>query len=218
MHHTLEQWADFARNVVSAEVAARMQQHLDRGCERCGQALTSMKSVAELGAREAGYEPPVNTVRMSKLLLGAERPEADDDSAQLSRPRRNVRVPRGRTRPPRRLPYFAERRRRRQLHRKGDCCIDIRLEHALGAKEVSLIGQVLDSGQAGRGVGSILVELMSGEKNIAGTATNNFGEFQFLFPVAHQLQICFGISSQNCFWIKIPPLETIPESGLVVND
>jgi len=214
MHHTLEQWADFARNVVSAKVAAKMQQHLDRGCERCDQALTSMKSVAELGAREASYEPPVNTVRMSKLLLGAERPEAVEDRISGMLPLlfdsfaqpaiSGVRV--------------ALTTSRQLLYRKGDCCIDIRLEHALGAKEVSLIGQVLDSGQAGRGVGSILVELMSGEKNIAGTATNNFGEFQFLFPVAHQLQICFGISSQNCFWIKIPPLETIPESGLVVND
>ena len=65
---------------------------------------------------------------------------------------------------------------------------------------------------------SILVELMSGDKVIASTATTSYGEFQFLFPAERQLELCFGISSQNIFWIKIPPLENIPESGMVITD
>src|SRR5207302_11201170 len=93
---------------------------------------------------------------------------------------------------------------RQLLYRKGECSIDIRLEHAAGTKEAILVGQVLQSGQQGRGVGSILVELMSGEKAIAGTATTSHGEFQFLFPPADQLQLCVVISSQNCFWSQIP--------------
>ena len=213
-HFTVEQWADFARNIVSPEAAGKMQQHLRSGCNRCEQLLETMKKVAGFAAKETSYEPPPDSVRIAKALPNvvaagvAKAPAADfmqlilDTFSQPAMAGSRV----------------ALASSRQLLYRKGDCSIDIRLEHAAGSKEAILVGQVLQSGQQGRGVGSILVELMSGEKAIAGTATTSHGEFQFLFPPADHLQLCVVISSQNCFWIKIPPLETIPESGLVVND
>jgi len=213
-HFTVEQWSDFARNIVSPEAAGEMQQHLRNGCNRCEQLFKTMKKVAGLAAQEASYEPPSESVHIAKALPGsaaagvAKAPARDFMQLVLdtfSQPAlAGARV--------------ALASSRQLLYRKEDCSIDIRLEHAAGSKEAILVGQVLQSGQQGRGVGSILVELMSGEKVIAGTATTSHGEFQFLFPPADHLQLCVVISSQNCFWIKIPPLETIPESGLVVND
>ena len=213
-HFTVEQWTDFARNIVSPDAAGKMQQHLSNGCSRCTQTLETLKRIVGLAAKEASYEPPPGSVRIAKTLPGAvtagmpKAPARDfmqlvvDTFAQPAMA--GVRV--------------ALASSRQLLYRKGDCCIDIRLEYTAGAKEAILVGQVLDSGQRDRGVGSILVELMNGEKVIAGTATTSYGEFQFMFPPANELQLCVGISSQNCFWIKIPPLETIPESGLVVSD
>ena len=201
-HFTLEEWADFARNVASPENTGKMQQHLAGGCGSCAQILETMKSVAILGSREVNYEPPVNAVRMGKLLMGSQKPKAVKKRIPEMWPlvfdsfmqpaMAGVRV--------------ALIASRQLMYRKGNCYIDIRLEQAMDASEMSLIGQVLDTGQPGRDPGAIPVELLSGEKTIAGTATNNFGEFQFLFPVASDLQICVDPSSESCVYVKIPRL------------
>ena len=211
-HFTVEQWADFARKVTSPDVTATMQRHLDSGCTKCAGSLKSLKKVAALAGREATYEPDAGIVRIARALFAGQSqaqrhrvrellPLVFDSFAQPAMA--GVRVALATT--------------RQLLYRKGGCCIDIRIEHATGAKEAILVGQVLDSGQQGRDVASILVELMSGEKVIASTATTSYGEFQFLFPAERQLELCFGITSQNVFWVKIPPLETIPESGMVIS-
>jgi len=201
-HFTIEEWADFARNVALPGDAGKMQEHLGEGCGTCAQTLAIMKTVATLGAREASYEPPANAVRMSKLLMTTPRPEAVKTRVSEIWPlvfdsfmqpaMAGVRV--------------ALTTSRQLLYRQGDCCIDIRLEQALGTNDMSLIGQVLDSGELGSGPNAIPVELLSGEKKIAGTATNSFGEFQFLFPVASDLQLRVGSPSETYVCINIPRL------------
>ena len=212
-HFKVEQWADFARKITPPDATAKMQRHLDTGCRDCARSLAAMKKVSELAGREATYEPESGIVRIAKALFAAE------SQASANRVREIL---------PLVFDSFAQpamagvrtaiATSRQLLYRKGGCCIDIRIEHVPGSKEAILVGQVLDSGQHGRDAASILVELMSGDKVIASTATTSYGEFQFLFPAERQLELCFGISSQNIFWIKIPPLENIPESGMVITD
>ena len=212
-HYTVEQWADFARQITAPDISAKMRRHLDSGCRDCARSLAAMKKVSELAGREATYEPESGIVRIAKALF------AGQSQASANRVREIL---------PLVFDSFAQpamagvrtaiATSRQLLYRKGGCCIDIRLEHVPGSKEAILVGQVLDSGQQGRDAASILVELMSGDKVIASTATTSYGEFQFLFPAERQLELCFGISSQNIFWIKIPPLENIPESGMVITD
>lgn len=213
-HFESEEWADFARGLVSAEKRQAMQEHLADGCTRCTRELDWMKQVGEAAGREASYEPPADVVRVVKSLSGASRlVSAEGPSRQFAglifdsfgQPvALGVRA--------------ALATSRQLLYRKGDCNIDITLERASGANEVILVGQILNSGRPDRGVGAVLVELLSGDKVIANAATTSHGEFQFLFPPTSNLQLCIAISSENCFWVKIPPLETIPESGLVVSD
>jgi len=212
-HFKVEQWADFARKITPPDATAKMQRHLDTGCRDCARSLAAMKKVSELAGREATYEPESGIVRIAKALF------AGQSQASANRVREIL---------PLVFDSFAQpamagvrtaiATSRQLLYRKGGCCIDIRIEHVPGSKEAILVGQVLDSGQQGRDAASILVELMSGDKVIASTATTSYGEFQFLFPAERQLELCFGISSQNIFWIKIPPLENIPESGMVITD
>jgi len=212
-HFKVEQWADFARKITPPDATAKMQRHLDSGCRDCARSLAAMKKVSELAGREATYEPEPGIVRIAKALF------AGQSQASANRVREIL---------PLVFDSFAQpamagvrtaiATSRQLLYRKGGCCIDIRIEHVPGSKEAILVGQVLDSGQQGRDAASILVELMSGDKVIASTATTSYGEFQFLFPAERQLELCFGISSQNIFWIKIPPLENIPESGMVITD
>ena len=212
-HYTVEQWADFARQITAPDISAKMQRHLDSGCRDCAQSLNAMKKVVELAGREATYEPEPGIVRIAKTLFAGQSQASADRIREIL---------------PLVFDSFAQpamvgvrtavATSRQLLYRKGSCCIDLRIEHVPGAKEAILVGQVLDSGQQGRDVASILVELMTGEKVIASTATTSYGEFQFLSPAERQLELCFGISSQNIFWIKIPPLENIPESGMVITD
>ncbi len=201
-HFTIEEWADFARNVVSPEDAGKMQQHLNGGCGRCTQTLATMKSVAAVGAREAGYEPPAQAVRLGKSLMPSQNPVAAKARVREMWPL----VFDSFMQPAMAGVRAAMTTSRQLLYRQGDSCIDIRLEHAVGANDMSIIGQVLDTRQPGRGPGAIRVELLSGEKAIASTATNNFGEFQFLFPVASDLQVRVDPSGENYVCIKIPPL------------
>jgi len=207
-HFTLEQWADFARQNVSPAEGSKMQQHLKDGCSQCAETLELIRKVADLAGREGSYEPPQESLRFTKSLFSS-IPSRTTNMVQdfmelmfdsfMQPQAAGIRA--------------ALVSSRQLLYRKGDCCIDMRIEHAAGAKDAILIGQVLDSGEQNRGVGSILVQLMSGETVIANTATTSHGEFQFQFMPADSLQLCFGVSSQNCFWIKIPPLETLPESA-----
>ena len=213
-HFKVEQWADFARKITPPDAAAKMQRHLDSGCRDCARSLSTMKKVAELAGREATYEPESGILRIVKTLFAASQPATSADQVREILPL----VFDSFAQPAMAGVRTAIATSRQLLYRKGGCCIDIRIEHVPGSKEAILVGQVLDSGQQGRDAASILVELMSGDKVIASTATTSYGEFQFLFPAERQLELCFGISSQNIFWIKIPPLENIPESGMVITD
>ncbi|HWX55501.1 MAG TPA: hypothetical protein VN176_12990 [Verrucomicrobiae bacterium] len=213
-HLTIEQWADLARNVAPPEDVGKMQEHLGE-CAKCVQTLAIMKGIATVAAREGAYEPPAGAVRMSKSLMASREsgtvktrviemwPPVFDSFLQPAMA--GVRS-------------AALTASRQLLYRKGDCCVDIRLDRAIGTNEISLIGQVLDSGQQGRGAGAIPVELMRGEEIIAGTTTNDFGEFQFSFPPAQDLRICSNVPGRCVFSIKIPSLDAIAERGLAVTD
>src|SRR5258708_4564026 len=141
-HFTIEQWADLARNVVSPDDSAKMQGHLGE-CGKCAQTSAIMNGVAAAAAREENYEPPADVVRMSKLLMASQEsrtvkarlfeilPLVFDSLLQPATA--GVRA--------------ALTTSRQLLYRKGDCCIDIRLDRAAGAKEISLIGETLHSRQ-----------------------------------------------------------------------
>jgi hypothetical protein len=212
-HFGMEQWIDFARQVTSPDVTAKMQAHLDAGCKTCARMAKTMTRVADLAGREAGYAPEAGIVRIAKARFGGSGLRAARAPQEffplifdsLTAPAvSGVRI--------------ALMTTRQLLYRKDDCSIDIRLEHVPGSAEAVMVGQILESGRPGRDVGSILVELLRDGQVFASTATTGFGEFQFLFPPAQQVELCFGVSSQRVFWIKIPPLETIPEGGLLIKD
>lgn len=209
-HFSLEEWTDFARAIAPRDRSQKMQEHLDTGCLECMHSAATLKRVAECAAAESRYQPDPDTVRIAKAHFAIFSPSS-------------IRVPLPLVFDSLAAPAPAGIRAalitsRQLLYRKDNRAIDIRLEHAPEHREGILIGQVLETGQSGRNVGSILVELLSAGKVIGSTATTSFGEFQFLYPPSEEIELCFGISSQQVFWIKVPPLTDLPESGVVVRD
>lgn len=209
-HFKLEEWADLARNVAKPEAAAKLRQHLDAGCSECIEAFASMSAVAAMAMRQERYEPPAELVRSAQALAAqtvfqghkGEFMELVFDSF-LQPATAGVRG--------------ARHAARQVLYQKGTCCIDIRLEHDTKAKKLNVMGQVLDSGESGRGVGSILVEVVQGEKPVATATTNSYGEFELSVANGGGVELCFGVSSSNCFWVKIPPIDQIPSPGTVLS-
>ena len=210
LHFKLEEWADLARNVAGPEAAAKMRQHLATGCSACIEAFASMNAVAALAKRQEQYEPPAEHVRSAKALVA--------QAAFQSRKRDFMELVFDNFLQPAAAGVRGAQKAARQvLYQKGTCCIDIRLEHDTKAKKLNVMGQVLDSGESGRGVGSILVEVVQNEKPIASATTNNYGEFELSVGNGGGVELCFGVSSSNCFWVKIPPMDQIPSPGTVLS-
>lgn len=210
-HFKLEDWVDLARNVAQPEAAAaKMRQHLDAGCQECIEAFASMSAMAALGKRQAEYEPPAEHLRSAKALVA--------QAAFQSRKREVMDIVFDSLLQPALAGVRGAQNAARQvLYQKGTCCIDIRLEHDTKAKKLNVMGQVLDSGESGRGVGSILVEVVQNEKPIATATTNSYGEFELSVANGGGVELCFGVSSSNCFWVRIPPLDQIPSPGTVLS-
>src|SRR5438067_3848685 len=187
-HFTVEQWADFARQVTAPDVSAKMQRHLDSGCRDCARSLSTMKKIAELAGREATYEPEAGILRIVKTLFAASQPATSADQVREILPL----VFDSFAQPAMAGVRTAIATSRQLLYRKGGCCIDIRIEHVPGSKEASLVGRVLDSGQQGRDAASSLVELMSGERESASAASSSYGEFQFWVPEVRTSEFGFG--------------------------
>src|SRR5438034_9186745 len=70
-HFALEDWADFARQVIDSERKAAMQRHLDEGCEDCRKAMLMWRNVSEISSREAAYQPPESSIRVAKAYFAA---------------------------------------------------------------------------------------------------------------------------------------------------
>ena len=62
-HFTEENWADFARDVASTELAQELHAHLRRGCESCSRAAAIWKSVVDAANRERSYDAPEEAVQ-----------------------------------------------------------------------------------------------------------------------------------------------------------
>jgi hypothetical protein len=83
--------------------------------------------------------------------------------------------------------------------------IDLRLEAETGRQKVSLIGQILNSRRSTRKLEGVSVILLSGDREVAKTATNAQGEFDFEFENQDGLQLHITIGGQKAVGIILPP-------------
>jgi hypothetical protein len=184
-HFALEDWADFMREVVEPLQRAAMQRHLDEGCKRCLRAVAVWQTVLDVARQEANNQPPESTVRSAKAYYGVYRPQAG-----LSGAAKIAELMFDSFRQPLPAGVRASGVASRQLlYRLGKTLIDMRLEAGDKPNRISLVGQVLDSSQADRGVSDIPVILLRGTESMAQTVTNQFGEFQLAFDAAQELHL-----------------------------
>jgi hypothetical protein len=187
-HFSITEWADFARNVTTELESAEMQRHLDEGCSDCTEMVRIWKSVKECAAHEVSYEPPSSALRIAESYFApfslASRQATGMRIARLTFDSfmRQAEGVRGSGPSPRQLMYQFD-----------DVFIDLRLEPRLATNQVTLVGQVADSGQSAMNVDGIPVSLLNGGDTLSKTSTNKFGEFRLSFLDTEHLQLLIGL-------------------------
>jgi hypothetical protein len=208
LHFTLDDWADFARDIVERGKEAAMKGHLESGCRSCAGVLSLWQRIHKIGRRESAYEPPESAVRNSKATFAFHM-------ASKSGPMQGVRV---------KLlldtflqPELAGVRSRefavRQLlYGSGDYQIDIRIEPQEDSDKVALVGQVLNAGDVENYIDRAAVTLFQAGRVRAESFTNRFGEFRLECELESGLQLRVRLSHGT--ELRVPVLEpTLPEDG-----
>jgi hypothetical protein len=172
-HYSLEQWVDFARDVVSDKERVAMQAHLDEGCKECSKSAGLLKRVHNTARRERGYEPSDTSVRTAKGMFGIHGPRKarSGKSAilELLFDSSRVVLPAG--------VRSSAAAARQLLYGVGEFRVDVRIEPHGNSGAVSIIGQILDFANRGARLLEVPVALVSNRKILAESATNEFGEF-----------------------------------------
>ena len=197
-HFESTDWLDLARGAVSPDASAEMQKHLDTGCNKCTEMAVEMNRIAQMSKREVSYEPPPETVRTAKALMSAQKlassPRAERHILQVLFDSATQ-------------PLLAGIRGamagRQLLYQKDNCCIDVRLEAKPGNR-VEMVGQVLDSGAIGRGLDQIPVSLQKGDRMLAQTLTNHFGEFRLVLDDTDNVQMIVDVTVDRRLVLPLP--------------
>ena len=184
-HFSLEEWADFAREVVERGRRELMQQHLDQGCTQCGEVLKTWTRLRQAAWRERSYEPPQAAARMAKSLLAFGVKGATASVARLLFDSFKSPVTAG----VRSVSMTA----RQMLYGVGTYRIDLRMEPQMDSDKVSLVGQVLNSADPVRVGAQVTVTLLRGSKVLGESQTNSLGEFHLECSLEGQLQLLLAL-------------------------
>jgi hypothetical protein len=179
-HFSLEDWADFARDVAKGDQKAVMQTHLESGCKPCAKVLGTWTRIREAATREKSYQPPESAVRTVKGL-GAIHIPAKTSLARLLFDSSSNPIAAG--------VRSAATVARQLLYGVGAYRIDLRMEPQMDSDKVSLVGQILNSADPAKHAAAVPVVLLKGRKVLAEAHTNGFGEFHLQCDLEGSLQL-----------------------------
>jgi hypothetical protein len=199
-HYSLEEWSDFARNRASAESAAKMQRHLDEGCDACARVLEMWRSVLEVARRETDFQVPESGVQYARALYGIARPERPD-----SLPVRLARLVFSSSEEPLREGVRgAAAATTHLLFEEGNYMLDLHLKPEAERNLVSMAGQILDREHPDHVYENSAVAILRQNDELARTATNEFGEFQLVFSPGGNLMLTVNLEGEGVLVSALP--------------
>ena len=203
-HFGLEDWADFARQVIGSERKAAMQRHLDEGCEDCRKAMQMWRNVSEISSREAAYQPPESSLRVAKAYYAAygsyRQPSPFTKIARLTFDTSGQAVPSG--------IRAAGLAPRQLLYEAGKMRVDLRLDLEDQPGRISLMGQILDSSGSEQGFFDVSIAVLRGNETLALATTNQYGEFQAEFSGGDQQSFRLEIGGEYTLVVPVQDAET----------
>jgi hypothetical protein len=173
-HYSLEQWVDFARNVIDEDKKRKMESHLETGCRQCSKELGMWHRLQQVARRESAYAPSGGAVRtvnawFAKQTGHSTNPTKSGVVALLFDSLRSP-LPAGMR--------STETASRQVLYGAGTYRIDVRIEPQMDSEKIILIGQILNSANPEERLSELPVTLLKGRKVLAESTTRQFGEFQ----------------------------------------
>jgi hypothetical protein len=213
MQHVPQQaWIDFVRGVSSRDVQtghskdandrAELEAHLASGCKDCNATAGFWKKVQRIAARESGYCPPADVVRMAKaefrasyLENAAEATEARLVFDTFSRPvMAGVRS--------------AAAAARQMVYEAEGLTVDLHVDRHPQSNMMQLVGQVLDA-QTLQAVSGNSAVILRTEKDVllAKGRTNYFGEFQVEFEAQDEVRLSIWVAGNKWICIALASLQ-----------
>ena len=172
---------------MSAGEKMSMQQHIDNGCQKCGDTLQVWQGVFSITAAEAAFAPPSDIVRVVKSQFAGLVTEAS----------RGFRMLFDSALQPVTAGIRGSVSGRQFLYETDDYYIDLRLEPRREADRACLVGQILTRKGMDRVAEGVAVRIRQGKLPVAETVANRFGEFQLEFDGASNLHISIVGSEGN---------------------
>ena len=196
-HYEVGEWSDFARNVLSYKQRTEMQEHLTTGCAECGALLEFIGKVAAAAAAEMACESvtPELAISARRVFTNQHRHVRWRDKVIQALQVRVAQLTFDSTVDLQPAGARANRAASRQmLYDAGDFCIDLRFDRERDSQRVMLVGQVANQKNPEFSVAKLPVLILSGEKVITQTASNEFGEFSLEYVPRPNLRLCVPLA------------------------
>jgi hypothetical protein len=193
-HFDITQWSDFTRGIGEQAVLAAMEQHLDKGCGKCQHTAATMNSVSSTAMREKEFPVPANVVHFARSIFVLQMPE----KVNLL-PRIAARLLYDSFRDPLPAGLRSQHHLSRQtLYEAGQYHVDLKLDHERGARNISLVGQIVDQQDPGKTCGGVPIFLLSGRNEIvAKSISNRQGEFRMEYEPKKDLHLVVDLNEDN---------------------
>ena len=196
-HYEVGEWSDFARNVLSPMDRTEMEEHLAAGCVECSGQLEFVRRVAATATAEMAYERVTPDLAIAarrvfnKRPAGARWPDKAIQALQILM----AHLTYDSTLDLQPAGARANRAASRQmLYEAGDFCLDLRFDRERDSPQVMLVGQVANKKNPKFSVAKLPVLILSGQKVITQTASNEFGEFSLEYIPRPNLRLCVPLT------------------------
>lgn len=195
-HYEVGQWSDFVRNLVSAKERVAMEEHLESGCAECRAMLDFLEKVSKTAAPEGSYDSvtPGLSAAARRIFTtpakAAAHPEGILDTLQalvgrLTYDSAADLQPAG--------ARAAHASSRQVLYEAGDYSLDLRFDRERDSLQITLVGQVANQREPHFCKARLPVIILSGNKVVAQTASNEFGEFSLEYIPRQNLRLCVPV-------------------------
>lgn len=185
-HYDLSAWLDLARNLCPPERRAAMEEHAAR-CAACSETALFLEKLWQSGHGMHDDAVPEDWSEKAERILGERslqpvrflpvRPANLTFDSWSAGPRQQVRS--------------GSSPARHMMYETADCALDLKLDEGAAAQDVLIVGQITDLRRPDRVVSNTPVVLLMGNKVLAATSSNEFGEFQLSCKRKRRMLISF---------------------------
>jgi hypothetical protein len=199
-HFDFDAWMDFARGLGSPRQRTAMQQHAD-SCAACSETAAFLGQIWNVGRAMPPNTVPEAWSHKAEQILGDHLLQPirllPKITAVLTSDSFSTAVPanvRSGLQPARQMMYYA-----------ADCALYMQVAEGSVASDVAIVGQIANRRTREAAVANTPVFLTTGNKVLASTSSNEFGEFQLACRPKRKMQISFPFEG-SCIEVKLDDL------------